>query len=159
MTGGVCTTSSPPNVFIIGPLYLSNLTNTTLGSAGGHCFTNKMSFTTPIEPLTNPAAVHKLTVSMIRQPFAINSCGSSPFATSELARLASLPVCYAFILAIGWLSFLSISMLILFTSSHFDCMNTASLKLSSSLLFTFSSNRLANRLGCRRIRVISGVYP
>src|SRR5881227_3168706 len=69
LTGTIGTTSTVPKFVIVGPLYLSNLTNTTVGSDGGP-FLNMISSTVPSEPFTRPFSVHRLAVSITRHPFA-----------------------------------------------------------------------------------------
>jgi hypothetical protein len=128
----------PSELEMVGPSYFSKLINTVTGREGGPCSSNRIPCIVAIEPLTNPACVHMFVVSMTRAPLASKSYASRPFATSELAFLASRsPVCIARILATGRFNDLSLFKLTLSTSSHFVRMFTASEDRSRSVMLRF----------------------
>ncbi|GES78968.1 hypothetical protein GLOIN_2v583658 [Rhizophagus clarus] len=115
---GITLTSS--ELEMVGPSYFSKLINTAMRREGGSCSSNRISSIVLIELLTNPACVHMFAVSMTHAPLASNNYALRPFATSELAFLASRPlVCMARILVIGWFNDLSMFKLTILTSSYF----------------------------------------
>ena len=152
--GTIGTTFTPSEVVMVSPLYASKFTNTAVGSEGGPCSSNRISWIVPKAPLTNPASVYIFAINITREPFASNNSASSPLATSEVAFLASRPpICSARILATGRFKDRSVSKLILSTSFHVVSIETASENCSRSTWSSFPSNHWFSL--CQSFRLLS----